>query len=202
MVRLDSTQRARRLQLYRCGMSDGELAKREGVTTSSILGWRRRMSLPANVGGGTRRVSKAEHLKRRNLHRLGWSDGCIANACGVQHTTIQKWREAQQLTANFGSGGHEVLLGQADENRRMVLYRRGLRDCEIAREVGRTGGAILQWRQRRGLSANEKQRAWDRPPTSFVSLDAERGESGFNLHGLLADDAAAEWLEENGATTW
>jgi hypothetical protein len=203
VVLLNSDQHARRMQLYHCGMSDGELAKREGVTKSSILGWRRRMDLPSN-GPGSRCLSTAEHAKRRNLHRLGWSDARIARACGLRDTAIQKWRESHHLAPNFTYGGHqpEVMLAQADEDRRMTLYRRGLRDCEIAREVGRADSSILQWRARRGLPKNEHALDWERPPTSFVSLDAERGEGGFTLHGLVADDTKAEWLEENGATTW
>lgn len=68
-------------------------------------------------------------------------------------------------------------------------------DSEITREVGRTVYAIWAWRQRRGLDANRPERVWERPAATFLSMDADLGESGFNRHALIADDNAAVWLE-------
>ena len=61
---------------------------------------------------------------------------------------------------------------------------------------------MLSWRRRRQLPANQPEREWERPATTLVSMDADLGEGGFNRHSLISDDAAAVWLEENGATVW
>jgi len=43
-------------------------------------------------------------------------------------------------------------------DKRMELYEQGLKDTEIAKAVGVTQGAITDWRQRRGLTANQKRK--------------------------------------------
>ncbi len=202
MSRIPDAENAKRLELYKFGMSDRDIAERVGSTRVAIFVWRRRRGLPAHKNRS--RISRREQAERMSLYKMGWSDHRIARARGTKKNAIFCWRRRNGLTAHFGPYNREkdVILSERDEERRMMLYRRGLNDCDIAREIGRSSNAVWAWRMRRGLPKNEMQRDWDRPATSFVSLDADLSEGGFNLHGLIADDAAAKWLEENGATTW
>lgn len=135
------------------------------------------------------------------FYRLGYSDFKLAQILGLTKAGVVTWREASGLPINKRDMT-QPRLAEADEDRRLVLYRRGLSDVAIAKEIGSTPNTISRWRYRRGLTVNEKGAEWDRPVTTFVSLDADLGQGGFNRHGLVADDAASEWLEENGATRW
>jgi hypothetical protein len=192
-------------ELYGYGMSDGQIADRCDVSLSAVKYWRYARRLPANKPVGSQTISRAEHAKRLQLYRLKWTDGAIGKACGVKHNAIFKWRVTNDLPPHckFQEKGRKYLHLPANENdRREALYRRGASDTKIGLDVGRSAHAIKAWREQRGLPPNLAEPKWDRPATKLVSMDADLGEGGFNRHALVADDAAAAWLEEMGATVW
>jgi transposase len=197
-ARIDDT---RRLELYGYGLSDSEIAKRVGVSSSTISYWRYSRGLPVTKTRDMSNLSKSEHARRIAFYRRGYCDKALALAFGLTKAGVAGWRRRHGLAINKKDLA-QPRLSEADEERRLTLYRRGLSDGAVARDVGVPRTAIFAWRVKRGLLANEQGVKWERPPARFVSLDADLGEGGFNLHGLVPDDAASEWLEDNGATRW
>lgn len=194
----DDTQRRK---LYSYGMSDREIAQRTDVSRAAIKSWRRSRALPANNSNASPKLSKSEQRRRMQFYRRGYCDFTLAQIFDLTKAGVVTWREARGLPINKRDMT-QPRLAKVGEDRRLVLYRRGLSDVAIAKEIGSTPNTISRWRYRRGLTLNEKGVKWDRPATTFVSLDADLSQGGFNRHGLIADDAASEWLEENGATKW
>jgi len=192
---------ARRRELYSYGLSDREIAERVDVSRAAIKSWRRSRMLPANKSNASPKLSKSEQRRRMQFYRRGYCDFTLAQIFNLTKAGVVTWREASGLPINKRDM-RQPRLAEADEERRLVLYRRGLSDVAIAKEIGSTSNTISRWRYRRGLTLNEQGVEWDQPAARFVSLDADLGESGLNRHGLIADDAASEWLEENGATKW
>lgn len=50
--------------------------------------------------------------------------------------------------------GHRAIY---DWKRAEELYRRGMNDCQIARELGCTFSSVKRWRYKRGLLPNTKK---------------------------------------------
>lgn len=200
-MRIDDTQHAARQRLYDLGMTDRQIGQKLGVTHVAIRAWRRVRGLAGNGRSGGQALPRRQHEERMRFYRLGWSDSRIGRACGCSRFAVWKWRRDHGLVAANESGGPRHQFRLPDEDRRMSLYRRGMTDKAIAEAVCCTPKAISAWRYKRSLEVN-KANGWRPSAATLVSLDADLGEGGFNRHALVADDAAAAWLESVGATVW
>ena len=187
-----------RFALYQRGRTDAQIAEATGTTRESIRQWRKREKLQANGRPGLSRKLEAERLA---LYRRRFTDCQIARINGVDTASIRKWRKLRGLASNGGRGVPKGQLNEVVEAQRMRLYKLGRTDRQMAAALVCTARAIYCWRQARSLDANDGSPS-PHGPTRFVSIDADLGEGGFNLHGLIADDEASEWLEEMGATRW
>ena len=198
-------QHAERLRLYNLGLSDVDIGKRVGCSKDRIFYWRKLHGLPAHFDPRKerQRFGRRRDKERLPFYRLGWTDAAIARAVGADRNTVRRWRESRGLPAHRKP--MPPTLAENAEQQRLRLYRLGHSDGQIARALGIGLAAINRRRTRRGLDANympEHGGPIARAAGGTISLDADLGEGGFNLHGLIADDAAAEWLEQAGATRW
>lgn len=187
-----------RLALYQRGRTDAQIADTTGSTTDAIRQWRRKEKLQANGRSGLSRKLEAERLE---LYRRRFTDCQIARIHGVDTASIRAWRKRRGLVSNGGRGVPKGQINETVEAQRMRLYKLGRTDSQMAASLACTPRAIYCWRKARSLEANYGTPS-PHGAARFVSLDADLGEGGYNLHGLIADDAAAEWLEQMGATRW
>jgi hypothetical protein len=95
---------ARRLPLYRQGMSDHQIAEREGIKSGAIWAWREKNSLPANRPSIHPPNSTTE--RRKEWHSWGFTDQRMADLDGVPVATIMRWRARWHLPKN--TGRHEL----------------------------------------------------------------------------------------------
>lgn len=142
---LSEEGQALRLQLYREGASDGDIADRIARTEQQVRAWRLREKLPANE------PTDQPHYDRRKLYEDGLTDGEIARKQGVTRHAIRSWRVAAQLRSNAPSYTSPEPVNDA----RFALWQQGFSDVQIAEAVGRTREAIRKWRNSHGLKRNE-----------------------------------------------
>lgn len=77
---------ARRLELYKAGCTDAEIAQGCGTGVSSVQHWRRVNELPINS------ARTPEYDLRRKLYKQGLTDRQIADRLGVPPIKIANWR--------------------------------------------------------------------------------------------------------------
>lgn len=106
------------------------------------------------------RLSSEQSAERERLFTLGYNDELIANAVGVDRTTIRDWRKSRGLPSNHLTR----LSSQLAE--RSFLYERGIGDALIARHQGVNPSSIRKWRYRRCLRSNN-------PPSSSIDWSTE-----------------------------
>jgi len=189
------------MQLYGYGLSDREIGKRIGVTKVTIAHWRKRRGLAPNKQSSKANVLPDKVDKERlTLWRRGMTDADIAARLGCTRQAIALWRRRNGHKRNDDVVGKHRHV-PADIEQRMKLYRLGRTDRQIADAQGVSRGTVTSWRNRNALDANDGKPNPD-GPARLVSMDADLGEGGFNRHAFIADDAAAAWLEEMGATKW
>lgn len=56
----------------------------------------------------------------------------------------------------------------------MELYRRGLTDAEIAKQIGVLSGAVQKWRNKQGLPSNKAKRLGKLSPIARDEMEARR----------------------------
>lgn len=100
-----------------------------------------------------RALDQDEHNRRYALYRRGMSDDEIAKALGTTEAAIHNWRWRAGLRANCRRRTCNS-LAPGEEGQRMALYRQGLSDGEIARELGLKRQTVAVWRYRRHLPSN------------------------------------------------
>lgn len=159
-----------RLELYKQGLNDSAIADIIGISQEAVSAWRRRQGLPPNK----KRRYMAD--KRFELHAQGLTDEEIAERVGVRTETITSWRSRHKLKSN---GIYKTkmsrknkpdmpeptkekqrgwaLSGTRIKDNRWELYKKGLTDEEIAREVGCSKKTISNWRYRHRLPSNTKK---------------------------------------------
>ncbi|MCD6468538.1 MAG: hypothetical protein J7L32_04415, partial [Thermoplasmata archaeon] len=152
--RLSEEENALRLELYRKGYSDREIADEVGVTPVVILSWRKKNNLKPNIQQG-QPLSDAEEKRRLELYKKGLNDKQIASVIGISEEGIWQWRKKRGLVANIPQDNKKV---SPEENKyRMMLYRQGLSDKEIAEKCSVSRSSIKGWRKYRGLKPNKKK---------------------------------------------
>ena len=87
------SQTDRRLDLYRQGMNDMQIANILGVGSTAIYKWRKKNGLKANH---IREVKD----NRVELYRKKMSDGQIAKELGIKREAVADWRKHHGLPAN------------------------------------------------------------------------------------------------------
>ena len=198
------TKLAERMQRYQAGQCDAQIAMAEDVKISVIITWRRRFNLPVNsvTPAVDRRLLKPlTHAERLRLYRSGLNDRDMARRLNTTRSAIVQWRGAHNLPSKYQADAPRALRKPDRDEQMLRLYRLGRTDREIAESLGCTHRIVYRWRHARVLEPNDGKPS-AHGPVRLVSIDADLGEGGFNRHGLIADDAASEWLEQNGATKW
>jgi transposase-like protein len=198
------TKFAERMQRYQAGHCDAQMAMAEGITVDGIRTWRRRFNLPVNHVTSPvdrRRIKSMTHTERLRLYRSGLNDRDIARRLNTTRSAIVQWRGAHSLPSKYQPDAPRALRKPVRDEQMMRLYRLGRTDREMAASLGCAQRIVYRWRHGLALERNDENPSVH-GAVRLVSIDADLGEGGFNRHGLIADDAASEWLEENGATKW
>ena len=97
--RVSPEENERRLNLYKQGFSDGEIAEKVGVKVSTIRSWRLKRELsPNHKRGGSLKLS--EQLKRLSLYFKGLTDRELSEKLGISTFTVKHWRRSMELPPN------------------------------------------------------------------------------------------------------
>ncbi len=107
-VSLPDEEHQRRMELYREGLTDGEIADIVGVKTCTIWEWRNKTGLNPNVNVGG--LSKKDIDRRKKLIKKGLSDREVAERIGIETSALQKWRNENRIEPNFSRGGQAIKL--------------------------------------------------------------------------------------------
>jgi biotin operon repressor len=111
--------------------------------------------LPAQVIIGGCMMTRGKFLA---LVDRGYSETDIAKMFGVSRQAVNQ--HFNRLGINFSEIKPKLakpISKRALSNQeKMGLYKRGLNDCEISRELGISTTAVSQWRYRNQLPANAK----------------------------------------------
>lgn len=175
---LDTRTSPERLALYQAGLSDPEIACREGVRTKSIEKWRKVRGLTSNFPPA--RTTRADpslafvtpDLKRRCLALLERGIGArvIAREMAASLKTIESWRTimirerpelrrpstAPRKLRSHPSGKKYSKMRQDRRARAFVLYADGWNDQQIAHDLGLYTQQIWKWRNALFLPPVEK----------------------------------------------
>ena len=155
----------KRMELYRKGLSDREIAEETEHTSPAIYQWRKKYGLPSNW-------RKSREEKRLEMYHNGHTDFAMAKIEGVEISTIAKWRKKYGLSAN-NVKSKSPKRRKNTYKKRMELYNKGLSDSEIAKKVGITTSGIESWRKRNGLEPNYIKRTCYQRPPSYTPVEKE-----------------------------
>lgn len=139
------------MKLYEQGLTDVEIGKELGRSTTTIYNWRTRAGLNANRV--TTRLQKEKQELRVKLYREGAPDRQIADETGTTLSTVRAWRQYHKLPAN--DARKEVTYDRALMRQ---YYMRGMNDCQIAEILGCYSGTVGDWRKKEGLAPNKTRR--------------------------------------------
>lgn len=90
-------------RLYNQGLGDGDIAKKLGISRTSIVNWRQNNSLPRN-GEEEWKCGRITD-NRMELYEMGLNDKEIAEEVGVGKDSVYKWRKRNGLPPNATRGG-------------------------------------------------------------------------------------------------
>lgn len=113
--------------------------------------------------GRKMRKSRLDCTEAMALYESGATDREIAKKFGITPCPVRKWREKHGLEANYRKRGSQTRRitppgrSKLDCPEAMALYRGGATDCEIAKAMGVSGGAVYNWRVRRGYPPNRRR---------------------------------------------
>lgn len=108
---LTKVKKNERMELYRKGLNDVEIAEFQGVTQSTICQWRTRKKLPKNI---SKEQIEMEN-KKMELYKQGLSDVEIAEKLYLSRTAIRDWRLKYNL--NNDNNRHPMKKGRSATNR-------------------------------------------------------------------------------------
>ena len=146
------------LQMIREGISGAEVAKRIGVSQTTVSNWRNAAGLSGKRGGRAKNTphhSTRPHdpgIKEEALQMIrdGITGVEVAKRLGVHKGTVRKWRKAAGLTGNSGQtpgGGTSPLKEEG-----LQMIRDGISGAEVARRLGVHRGTVSNWRKSADLS--------------------------------------------------
>ena len=99
---LTNEENKRRMELYRKGLNDREIADQVHVTPEAITFWRKNHGLPVHTLH--RKITPDTEAEMLRMYQSGMSDVQIARALGLSKFTVLFWRRRRGLTANFKQG--------------------------------------------------------------------------------------------------
>lgn len=140
-----SEEQMERLELYKAGLSDSQIAKKLDCRESTIRRWREVKKLPSN----NRYKGNCETMQFMKLYEQGLEDGEIAKLLKCSDRTIQRKRQEMRLKSN-NEKNHESYRDEL-----LKLYNKGMTDREIANELGKTSDAIRKIRYKMGLPRHD-----------------------------------------------
>jgi uncharacterized protein YjcR len=135
------------MKLYEKGMTDVEIGKELGRSTTTIYNWRTRAGLDANRIK-TKLLKEKQELRIR-LYREGKSDREIAEQTGTTISTVRAWRQYHKLKAN-----DQRQACRYDRDLMREYYMRGMNDSQISAKLGCHSGTVGEWRKKEGLTKN------------------------------------------------
>ena len=138
---------------YERSNSDREMGKILGIDKQGARYWRRKYSLPIKGVVSNRKITSEKFMEKYSGDST-YKENAVA--FGVSKSTIWYWRRKLGISPIHTISGFKLSTEQ--ENKRLNLYKEGLTDSQIAKEVGRSPTTICIWRSRRGLSTR-----WLRP---------------------------------------
>lgn len=100
---LTQDEHARRMELYRAGLSDREMGDRLFLSRATIHYWRKKHNLPSN--SRQRRITQAEADRMMELYQQGLSDKKIARQVGRAACTVGNWRARNGLKPHYRKYG-------------------------------------------------------------------------------------------------
>ena len=109
MKKLSEKEEKERMDIYKQGLSDVQIANILSLTKTTILRWGRSRGLqrnyqevfqPGNQFGKLGVLPKEEHELRMSLYNKGLVDEKVANLCYVSRDAIYQWRRKYNLPAN------------------------------------------------------------------------------------------------------
>lgn len=111
------------------------------------------------------------------LSKQGKSDPKIAKLIGISRSVIGKYRRSVDIKPAVTRGA-KTKLSDAEQARRMMLYKKGLSDAALAVALNLTKPAVSDWRKRNKLPANVGQHKANRPmPKPYSYKPAPKGAS-------------------------
>lgn len=198
-----------RMDLYKRGLNDAEIARIQGVDPSAICHWRRANGLKRHAGSG--RGKLAVSVGRRFLYDLKWSDQSIARQQQVTPQSVRGWRQHHGLSPNRPAGRNQrrAKHEQLHELQRLVVRAIGTRlPFDIAADAAADlmlavveGRVPLNQIEKHGRAFGN--RALNQYANGFrqSSLEEELPNTeGMRKVDMLPDLSSAVWLEEMGAT--
>ena len=88
---------AKRLELYRQGMTDGEIARATDYSPKAIRSWRNRFGLPRNIKPVDHKLQAYKQEQRLKMSEAGYTDKQMAAALGLTPNAIAAWRRQNGL---------------------------------------------------------------------------------------------------------
>ena len=122
-------------------------------------------------------LSAEQQQKIVELARQGKTDPQIAQAVGVGKSVVGKYRRLAGFGPVVLKGVSGTKLSKAEQERRMMLYNKGLTDAALAVALNLSKEAVSDWRKRSGkLPANLGQHNTNRPtPKPYSWKPAPKG---------------------------
>lgn len=202
------------LQLYRQGMSDGDIARHFGVTQSGATYWRQRQGLKPNVAATSQPpLSDQQRRLMRKLLRQGDTVDQVARAVGCGKRVVGRMRAEMKGDDRLRKSG-KILTGARNASRKnaaMILEElkvatRRITDSSIRDDVmGEMYLAMMEGRLERQNIKTEARRYTGRAIDQWqsrwapASIDEALTEDGLRLIDLIACPSAQAWLESVGA---
>lgn len=138
-------------RLYDRGASDVEIARAVGANISEVKCYRKRNWGVANHKDGEKLgglKASWDTAKGLELYRKGLTDTEIAEACGVTTNMVNSYRRHHWGKRNEGAKRGRPPVKEWDKEKGYALYCQGLKDAQIARELGTTDLAVANYRRR------------------------------------------------------
>jgi transposase len=92
-----------RLNLYKEGKSDIEIAFLQGVGITTICSWRKANNLPTNFR--PQKLSDIENMARMKLYKERLTDKELATKLKISYQAAYEWRKKRRLPSNFRKKG-------------------------------------------------------------------------------------------------
>lgn len=151
-------------RMYDRGATDEEIAKAVGAGIAELKSYRKRKWGKANCKAGKSSRAKWDTRKGFELYKQGLPDAEIARELGITTKTLSNYRAYHwgARNASKNKGGRPYGGTGWDKGKGFALYMQGVKDAEIARQLGATEAAVANYRRRHwGQRQGANVAAWD-----------------------------------------